>query len=123
MFSEFVFELPGALPAGLSDVPRAETQAKPLIEYLCDLLRNDRRTQSVYIDRAEDIEKELNLVSQFGSWSDLGDRDTFPFEERTFLSRAIEGILRDDIDRVRSISSAISNRCGRAKARAVPSGI
>lgn len=104
LFSEFVFDLPGALPASLSDVPRAETQAKSLIEYLCDLLRNDRRTQSVYIDRAEEIEKDLNLVSQFAGWSDLGDRDTFPFEERTFLSRAIEGILRDDIDRVRSIS-------------------
>lgn len=104
LFSEFVFDLPGELPASLSDVPRAEIQAKPLIEYLCDLLRNDRRTQSTYIDRAEEIEQDLNLVSQFGSWSDLGDRDTFPFEERTFLSGAIEGILRDDIDRVRSIS-------------------
>jgi hypothetical protein len=103
LFSEFVFDLPGDLPDSLSDVPRAEMQAKPLIEYLCDLLRNDRRTQSVYIDRAEEIENDLNLVSQFGSWSDLGDRDTFPFEERTFLSGAIEGILRDDIDRVRSI--------------------
>jgi hypothetical protein len=104
LFSEFVFDLPGVLPDSLSDVPRAEMQAKPLIEYLCDLLRNDRRTQSTYIDRAEEIEQDLNLVSQFGSWSDLGDRDTFPFEERTFLSGAIEGILRDDIDRVRSIS-------------------
>jgi len=103
LFSEFVFDLPGPLPASLSDVPRAETHAKHLIEYLCDLLRNDRRTQCVYIDRAEEIEKDLNLVSQFDGWSNLGDRDTFPFEERTFLNRAIEGILRDDIDLVRSI--------------------
>lgn len=104
LFSEFVFDLPGALPSNLNDVPRAEAQAKPLIEDLCDRLRNDRRTQSAYIDRAEEIEKDLNLVSQFDDWFDLGDRDTFPFEERTFLSRAIEAILRDDIDRVRSIS-------------------
>jgi len=104
LFSEFVFDLPGTLPASLADVPRAEALAKPLIEDLCDRMRNDRRTQSAYIDRAEEIEKELNLVSQFSGWSDLGDRDTFPFEERTFLSRAIEGILSDDIDRVRSIS-------------------
>lgn len=103
LFSEFVFDLPGALPASLSDVPHAEAQAKPLIEYLCDLLRNDRRTQSVYIDRAEEIEIDLNLPNLFSGWSDLGNRDTFPFEERTFLSRAIEGILRDDIDRVRII--------------------
>ncbi|MGI9211115.1 MAG: PglZ domain-containing protein, partial [Methylococcaceae bacterium] len=103
LFSEFVFDLPGELPARLADVPCADAQAKPLIEYLCDQLRNDRRTQSVYIDRAEEIEKDLNLVSHFGGWSDLGNRDTFPFEERTFLSRAIEGILRDDIDQVRRI--------------------
>lgn len=103
LFSEFVFDLPGDLPTNLTDVPRAETTAKPLIEDLCDRLRNDRRTQSSYIDRADEIEKELNLVSQFSGWVDLGDRDTFPFEERTFLARAIEGILRDDMDRVRHI--------------------
>lgn len=103
LFSEFVFDLPGTLPPSLSDVPQANAVAKPLIEDVCDRLRNDRRTQSVYIDRADDIEKDLNLVSLFGSWEDLGDRDTFPFEERTFLSRAIEGILRDDVDRVRHI--------------------
>ena len=103
LFSEFVFDLPGALPDSLADVPKAEPQIKPLIEDLCDRLRNDRRTQSTYIDYAEEIEKDLNLANQFGDWPDLGDRDTFPFEERTFLIRAIEGILRDDIDRVRSI--------------------
>lgn len=103
LFSEFVFDLPGELPSNLTDVPRAEATAKPLIEDLCDRLRNDRRTQSVYIDRADEIENELNLVSQFSDWVDLGDRDTFPFEERTFLTRAIEGILRDDMGRVRHI--------------------
>lgn len=104
LFSEFVFDLPDVLPASLADVPRAEPQTRPLIEDLCDRLRNDRRTQSAYIEHAEEIEKDLNLVSQFSDWSDLGSRDTFPFEERTFLTRAIEGIQRDDIDGVRSIS-------------------
>lgn len=103
LFSEFVFDLPSALPSTLADVPKADMVAKPLIEDLCDRLRNDRRTQSAYIDRAEEIEKDLNLIAHCGHWADLGDRDTFPFEERTFLTRAIEGILRDDIDRVRHI--------------------
>ena len=105
LFSEFVYDLPpgDAMPTGLTDVPKADVLSKPLIEDLCDRLRNDRRTQSSYIDHAEEIEKELKLVSLFGGWGDLGDRDTFPFEERTFLARAIEGILRDDIDRVRHI--------------------
>ena len=105
LFSEFVFDLPAgdALPAGLTDVPKAEALARPLIEDLCDRLRNDRRTQSAYIEHAEEIEKDLKLVSLFAGWDNLGQRDTFPFEERTFLTRAIEGILRDDIDRVRQI--------------------
>lgn len=103
LFSEFVFDLPSALPSTLADVPKADLVAKPLIEDLCDRLRNDRRTQSAYIDRAEEIEKDLNLIAHCGHWADLGDRDTFPFEERTFLTRAIERILRDDIDRVRHI--------------------
>ncbi|MCO4198693.1 PglZ domain-containing protein [Aeromonas hydrophila] len=104
LFSEFVFDLPGNLPVNLNDVPRAEVHAKPLIEDLCERLRNDRRTQTTYIERAEEIERDFNLVSQFDGWSDLGNRDTFPFEERTFLSRAIDGILRDDIDQALSIS-------------------
>lgn len=103
LFSEFVFDLPGSLPASLVDVPRADLLAKPLIEDLCDRLRNDRRTQSEYIGRAELIEGELNLIQLFSGWSDLGDRDTFPFEERTFLKVAIDGILRDDLEHVRQI--------------------
>lgn len=103
LFSEFVFDLPSSLPLSLVDVPQAETHAKPLIEDLCDRIRNDRRTQSIYIDRAEEIEKELDLVNLFEGWPDLGDRDTFPFEERTFLNRAIQAILRDDITQVRNI--------------------
>lgn len=103
LFSEFVFDLPEQLPQALLDIPRAETTARPIIEGLCDGLRNDRRTQSLYIDRAEDIEKQLGLVEQCGKLKDLGFRDTFPFEERTFLARAIDALLRDDIDQVKLI--------------------
>jgi len=103
LFSEFAFDLPGALPEALADVPKADTNSQPLIDDLCDRLRNDRRTQSVYIDHAEGIEADLKLVNLFEGWADLGTRDTFPFEERTFLARAIDGVLRDDMDRSRNI--------------------
>lgn len=107
LFSEFVFDLPASLPSALPnalvEVPKAELVAKPLVEDLCERLRNDRRTQNTYIDRAEEIEKDLNLISYCGHWPDLGDRDTFPFEERTFLTRAVEAVLRDDLERVRHI--------------------
>lgn len=103
LFSEFTFDLPEQLPAALADIPRADQVVRPVIEGLCDDLRNDQRTQSLYIDRAEEIERELGLVEHCGQLSDLGKRDTFPFEERTFLNRAIAAFLRDDTDQVRQV--------------------
>jgi len=103
LFSEFVFDLPEALPAGLQDVPHADDAAKPLIEDMCERLRSDRRTQNAYIERAETIEADLALPSICGDMTDLGERDTFPFEERTFLQRAMEALSRDDIDKVKVI--------------------
>ena len=103
LFSEFVFDLPGQLPVALVDIPRADNIARPVIEGLCDDLRNDRRTQGLYIDRAEEVETELGLVGYCAQLVDLGQRDTFPFEERTFLNRGIAAILSDDTDQVRRI--------------------
>lgn len=103
LFSEFVFDLPETLPESLSDTPRADEKARAIIESLCDTLRNDRRTQPIYIERAEEVERELDLAERCHGIGDLGIRDTFPFEERTFLQQAIAGYLTDDIDRVRRI--------------------
>jgi hypothetical protein len=61
LFSEFVFDLPSELPAALSNVPRAPKAARPLVEDLCDRLRNDARTRPTYIERAERIEADLEL--------------------------------------------------------------
>jgi hypothetical protein len=103
LFSEFVFDMPAALPAALADVPRALSSARPVIEGLCDDLRNDRRTRGIYIDRAEQIERDLGLPAQCQGIKDLGQRDTFPFEERAFLSKAIAAYLADEVDVVRAV--------------------
>lgn len=103
LFSEFVFDLPVVLPDALSGVPHAPPEAKPIVEGVCDQLRNDPKSRAAYIDRAETIEKELNLVELCGSLEDLGERDTFPFEERTFLRAAIKGIVTDDTDATRRV--------------------
>jgi hypothetical protein len=103
LFSEFVFDLPGLLPDSLAPVPRAPSEAQPLVEYICERLRSDLRTQSQYIDRAEQVEADLALQSACASIEDLGERDTFPFEERTFLKHAIASLMSDDMDRVRHI--------------------
>lgn len=103
LFSEFVFDLPEPLPDSLANVPRAIDAARPLMEDLCDRLRNDRRTQALYIDKAEAIERDLDLPGHCSALKDFGVRDTFPFEERWFLLQATDAIRRDDPDAVREI--------------------
>ena len=105
LFSEFVFDLPEDLPPALADVPKAIIAAKPLIEDICERLRSDRRTQVTYIERAEAVEAELDLQTHCQSITDLGERDTFPFEERTFLHQAMNALQVDDTDTVRHILS------------------
>lgn len=103
LFSEFVFDLPETLPEQLAQVPKADQEARPVIEDLCDRLRNDRRTQNVYIERAEAIESELNLRAICTEIHDLGIKDTFPFEERSICARAVKALASDDMDALRKI--------------------
>ncbi|MFH2063617.1 MAG: PglZ domain-containing protein [Pseudomonadota bacterium] len=103
LYSEFVFDLPGDLPDSISNVPHANVEAKPIIEDLCDRLRNDKRTQATYIQRAQLIETDLHLPDHCKSISNLGVRDTFPFEERSFLTQGMTAIKNNDADTARFI--------------------
>jgi hypothetical protein len=103
LFSEFAFDLPEALPAALTGVPRALPEAQPLVEDLCDLLRNNRRTQALYITRAEEIEAGLGLPDVCRHIADLGVRDTCPFEERSFFTQAVDALKRDNVDKLRQL--------------------
>lgn len=105
LFSEFVFDLPGDLPSSLESVPRAHAAARPIIENLCDGLRQDLRKQEDYIQYAEQIERDFNLENVCHAVDDLGERDTFPFEERTFLQMAIKAIESNDIEALNAILS------------------
>jgi hypothetical protein len=103
LLSEFAFDLPGALPARLGDVPRAEAHARPLIEGLCEDLRDNARTRATYIERADEVERILDLADSCRDLSDLGVRDTFPFEERVVLARAVAAFEADRLDDIRAI--------------------
>lgn len=105
LFSEFVFDLPGELPESLAGVPKAHSAAKPIIESLCDGLRQDLRKQEDYINYAEQVERDLNLERVCQFVEDLGARDTFPFEERTFLQMAITAIETNDMEILTNILS------------------
>jgi hypothetical protein len=66
-------------------------------------LRSDPKSRAVYIERAEAIEAELNLADLCGAIEDLGERDTFPFEERTFLRDGDQGHHHGDTDATRRV--------------------
>ena len=103
LYSEFAFDLPVALPEALKGVPRAPEEARPIVEDVCDRLRSSPDSRSAYIERAEAIESDLDLPSLCQAIDDLGERDTFPFEERTFLKTAITGITTSDTDATRKV--------------------
>jgi hypothetical protein len=103
LFSEFVFDLPAELPAGLRDVRRASADKRALVEDVCDRLRDSFSSRPVYIERAEALESELRLPAHCAALQDLGVRDTFPFEERTFMQQAITALEAEDFAGVRTI--------------------
>jgi hypothetical protein len=115
LFSEFVFDLPVALPEALKGVPHAPIEARPIVEDVCDRLRGMRTTRDAYIERAETIEVELDLPEQCRAIDELGQRDTFPFEERTFLKAAIKGISANDTDATRRILGRHKNSVWQGK--------
>ncbi|GAB6056898.1 PglZ domain-containing protein [Desulfonatronum parangueonense] len=103
LFSEFVFDLPAPLPSSLENVPHAADEARPLVLDLCERLRNDLRTRETYIQRANAVERDLNLADTCADLTDLGALDTFAFEEKTIFIQCMEAMQRDNLDRARSI--------------------
>lgn len=103
LFSEFVFDLNEAIPTSLSDVLVAKSSAKPIIEELGDNLRKHTDYQSLYIERASAVEAELKLSALCVNITKLGNRDTFPFEEKCYLKQAIDALIADERDLTRKI--------------------
>ncbi|MBI1207571.1 MAG: PglZ domain-containing protein [Azospirillum sp.] len=109
LFSEFSFDLPGALPPALAGVPHAPTPARATVADLCDSLRSDKRFRHDYVARAIAVEGELGMVAACRDLAELGERDTFPFEERSFLAAAGRAFKADRLDQVRTIADRHGN--------------
>jgi hypothetical protein len=103
LLSEFVFDLPEDVPEQLATVPVAERSTEPLIYEICDRLRDNRRTRDNYVEQAGLIAEQLGLEEIVNNLSDFGDRDTFAFEERSFLVHYADAVKEEDFDLAREI--------------------
>lgn len=103
LFSEFLFDLPSGAPAALSAVPRASGDAESAVYAACDRMRSDAGLRETYIELAQKIEGELRLPDIMPRDFDPGERDTFPFEERRLLGRAVELVVVGDIEAARTV--------------------
>jgi len=103
LFSEFLFDLPTGAPDALNAVPRAGSAAESVVYAACDRMRADAGLRETYIELAQKIEGELRLPDIMPRDFDPGERDTFPFEERRLLGRAVELVVTGDIEAARTV--------------------
>jgi hypothetical protein len=109
LFSEFTFDLPGALPDALRDVPRADASRVTLVYGICDRLRGADAHQLVYMDAAETVASDLQLLKHMQGVTELGDRDTFAFEERIYLDVFKNAALAEDYAKAENVSRLRNN--------------
>lgn len=109
LFSEFIYDLPGHVPEALAQVPRCRPEARSVIDDVCARLRNDQRSQLRYIEKAEAVQSELNLSVTCKDVADLGQLDTFPFEERSFFAQAIKALQTEQVDQLQVLLAHHAN--------------
>jgi len=103
LFSEFANDLPCKLPSALADIPKATGPQLNFAISLCVDLRQHLEKKEVYREEADVIEKALNLESECHEFVDLGQTDTFAFEEKNFLRRASTAIRASQWDTAHAI--------------------
>lgn len=106
LYSEFVFDLPVDLPDTLKDVPKSPNSCKDVVYAVCEILRGTDRHQEPYMEAARRIAEELQLQERVNGIEDLGYRDTFEFEERTFVKRFSVAVLAEKYADASEILSA-----------------
>ena len=89
LFSEFVFDLPEALPANLQSVSAAPVEMKDKVYLICDKLRNQINLRETYVKYANKTAEQLNLSEIFNKSKHLGNRVTFGFENCVEYDRFI----------------------------------
>lgn len=116
LFSEFVFDLLTAVPASVAHVPRAESAYRTPILDLCHDLRGSAEHGDTYRDLATEVERRLGLSPMAQLPGPVGERDTFPFEDRAALLRMEQAVLSGDF----ATASRLAGQRRRSVWRSVP---
>ncbi len=109
LFSEFVLDLPGELSSELKDVPCAPATFRDLVYTVCDNLRTSEKYQEFYMDMANKVAAHMQLAERTKNVDDFGERDTFSFEERSFLGSFVQAALAGDTGTANSVMQARKN--------------
>ena len=89
LFSEFVFDLPSALPDSLKTVAMAPVEIKDKIYSVCDHLRRRSDLREIYVRMARKTADAFQLADLFAKSKHLGDRVTFAFENKVEYERFV----------------------------------
>lgn len=98
LYSEFVLDLPEALPESLASVPRAPENIVDLIYSVCHRLRENHNMREAYVSAADRVANDLNLPTLFARAKHLGERVTFQFENDVEFIRFINHVKNSEID-------------------------
>ena len=103
LFSEFVQDLPEKLPDTLKNIPHTDEVGSQLINSTCDGLRDNKNHIETYITKAIAVARDLDLEKHTSHIKDFGERDTFSFEEKSFLSVFAETIINGELKEAEKI--------------------
>jgi len=109
LFSEFAGDLPCDLPSTLSEIQRAAGPQLAFATSLCAGLRQHTEKKEAYRDAANKVEAMLDIPRECNDIMDLGQTDTFAFEEKNFLSKASLAIRAKQWDSARIILDTHKN--------------
>jgi hypothetical protein len=116
LFSEFVFDLPDAVPDSVVHVPRATATYQAPIYDLCHALRTSSEHGEHYRRIANEVEHRLGLSYLSRTARAFGDRDTFAFEDSAALQAMQELALAGDLAGARELVTKRHRSVWRAEA-------
>lgn len=103
LFSEFVHDLPLALPNNLKSVPLAKTEAKQLVHDVCRDIRNRKDHEEKYISEAQRVSGQLGLAKIFENETNLGRINTFAFEDSAYFKVFRDLLLENKLEEAASL--------------------